>query len=97
MSRMAPPQGRISTSGIAGIAPGREGCEVDQELVGVEADRHVEGEAGGDRGAGGGRRPGRKVTSPVVASSVKSSPRAFSTPPTATRTLPATGLAMARS
>ena len=54
-----------------GIAPAGEGREVDVELVGVEADRHVELEAGGDGRAGGGDVAGRKVTRPVVGSTVE--------------------------
>ena len=76
---------------------GLEGGEVDVELVGVEADRHVEVEAGGDRGAGRRDVAGAKVTSPVAASQAKAVRRACSTPSTATRTLPATGLAIGRS
>src|SRR5689334_14798572 len=37
---------------------GGEGLEVDQKLVGIEAHRHVEAEAGGDRRAGGRRLAG---------------------------------------
>ena len=88
--------GTISTSGIFGHLARLEGGEVDVELVGVEADRHVEGEAGGDAAPGAGRRPA-KVTSPVAGSQVKSGPSACSTPSTATRTVPATGLAIGRA
>ena len=61
-----------------------EPLEVERhvERVAVEADGHVELEAGGDRDAGGGGAA--KVTIPVVASTDQ--PEACSTPPSAMRT-----------
>jgi len=69
-----------------------EGGQVDVELVGIEAHRHVEGEARRDDGAW--RGAAAKVTTPVAGSQLKPEPTACSTPLSATRTVPPTGLAI---
>ena len=43
--------GLISTSGIFGIAPAAKAGQIDLEIIGVEAHRHVEQKSGGHRRA----------------------------------------------
>ena len=82
----------ISTSGIAGMSPAAKLVRLMSSRSRVEAHRHVELEARGDRRARRRDRAGAKVTSPVVGSQLQSSPSSSSTPSTATSTVPATGL-----
>ena len=86
--------GLISTSGIFGIAPAANADEIDFEIVGVETHRHVEQKSRRHRRSAPGYDRARNVTTPVVASQRERRASALSTPPTATRTLPATGFAI---
>ena len=75
---------------------GREGGEIDFEIIGVEAHRHVELESGGHRGAGRRHMAGEKGDDPGRRVAGERRARGHLVPATATRTLPGTGLAMVR-
>ncbi len=86
----------ISTNGMFGIAPAAKRRQIDLEIIGVEAHRHVEQEAGGHRRAPRRHVPGEERHE--AGRGIDGERRALrrSVPATATRTLPATGLAIGR-
>ena len=73
-----------------------EALDVDLELVGVEADGHVELEAGGDGVAGGGDVAGEEGDEAGGVVDGVGGAGVCSMPATATRTVPATGFLMSR-
>ena len=77
-------------------AAGREGGEIDLEIIGVEAHRHVEQESRAHGSARAGHVARQKCHDPAATSQVNATFSVCSTPPTATRTVPATGFTIGR-